>query len=441
MSNPTESRPIVDSNSTSANAGKYQEDRRDFIRGSGLMIAGGAIAGASAATKAIASSKQSKLRIAMVGCGRRCRQLLDAMASLDDDAIEITALVDNNRGRAQSAFRSIKSRHPERSADHCNLLTSGGSIRQPLLPQQAWQDVDVVFITTPPVCQPGIAVDAITNHKHVFIEKPMAADLNGLKQVVNASAVAKEQGLTVHVGFQRQYDQRDLDLVAQVQQGGIGDIIYAKSYCNSGSLKKHVARSEKEQLAHWNQFNWTGGDVLLEQHVAGLDVLRRVIGRPLLTAQGQAGWASLSDAELANQQNAVQQSGHQQAGELAFQHQSIEFEFADHVSLISHTRRAANSWQRTGEWLYGTQGHADFSNGKLFDRSGNVTWQSAEPSASMVATQAQLRAFFASIRHGDAENQVDQASESTLMALLGQRAAQTSKLARMKSLRGELKLA
>ena len=431
MSKPTESRSKADSNLPSSGPRQYQEDRRDFIRDSGLMIAGGAIAGASAASKAIANAKQQKLRVAMVGCGRRCRQLIDAVAALNDSAIEISGLVDSNRGRAQSAFRSLKSRHPELLAEHCHLLTASGSIREPVLPPQVWPDADVVFITTPPVCQPGVAADAIANQKHVFLEKPTAADLRGLRQVLDSSAVASERGLTMHVGFQRHYDQRDLDLIAQIQQGEIGEIIYAKSYCNSGTLKKHPARSEKDQLAHWNQFNWTGGDVLLEQHVAGLDVLRRVIGRPLLTAQGQAGWSSLSEAEMANQQGA----------ELAFQHQSIEFEFAGQVSLISHTRRAANSWQRTGEWLYGTRGHADFSNGKLFDRNGDLIWQSSEPSASTVATQMQLRAFFASIRNGDAENQVEAASESTLMALLGQRAAQTSKLARMKSLRSELKLA
>src|SRR5690606_7797095 len=62
-------------------------------------------------------------------------------------------------------------------------------------------DCDMVILATPPGFRPIHFAAAIDAGKHVFMEKPVATDAPGIRQVMESSKLAKEKGLGVGVGL------------------------------------------------------------------------------------------------------------------------------------------------------------------------------------------------------------------------------------------------
>ncbi|WP_372895829.1 Gfo/Idh/MocA family protein [Stieleria sp.] len=396
--------------------------RRSFIKDSGLMIAGGAIGGAVAVGKAVQGGSTAPIKIAIIGCGRRARELADAVWAIDDEAVQLVGLADYFHSQTQSMYRSLKGRYTGQIAADC-VRSGGEDCLSPILES----DADIVYVTTPPVDRPDCFQRIVEAGKHVFLEKPLAADAAGVLQTIDTAKQAEAAGLTVHVGFQRRYDNRYQDVIQRVRNGAIGTPIFARAFCNAGSLRPPVhARNESDaefQRRNWNHYQWTGGDFLIEQHVAGLDVIRWALDQPAFVAQGQGGWGSFDTAE--HQSLPTDRSGD------VFDHHTVEFEFASGAVLLSQCRRVAKSWNNTSEHVHGTLGRAELSAGKIYSLDGEVVWQSDQPSSLKAATVAQQRAFLQSIRRGTAENQVASAAASTLMAMLGHQATRTGKRIQM----------
>ena len=236
------------------------------------MIAGGAIGGAIAVGKAVQGGRDAPIKVAIVGCGRRGRELADAVMAVEQESVRLVGLADVLPSQTQSAYRSLKGRFKETVADDC-LRSNGPECIDRILESEA----DVIFLTTPPVDRPGYFRKVVEAGKHVFMEKPLAADVAGVLDTVATAAHASENGLSVHVGFQRRYDARYQDVIARVREGAIGTVVFARAFCNAGPLRKPVRnRNETDfefQRRNWNHYQWTGGDFLVEQHVAGLDAL------------------------------------------------------------------------------------------------------------------------------------------------------------------------
>lgn len=389
------------------------------------MIAGGAIGGAIAVGKAVKGGPEAPIKIAFVGCGRRARELADAAMAIPNETVRLVALADVVPSQTQSAYRSLKGRYGNRIAGDC-IRSRGPSCMDQLLES----DADVVYVTTPPVDRPEYFRRIVDSGKHVFLEKPLAADVAGVIDTVATSRQANAAGLSVHVGFQRRYDARYRDVIARLHEGAIGTPVFARAFCNAGPLRKPT-RTPKEseaefQRRNWNHFQWTGGDFLVEQHVAGLDVIRWALDQVPVVAQGQGGWGSFEVAE--NQINPAERHGE------VFDHHSIEYEFGNGVVLLSQCRRVPKAWNNTSEHVHGTSGRADLTAGKIYGLDGSVRWQSEKPYSLKAATIEQQRAFMASIRNGKPENQVECAAESTLFAMLGHHATRSGKRVRFEKL-------
>jgi len=396
--------------------------RRSFIKDSGLMIAGGAIGGAVAVSKAVHGGASAPIKVAFVGCGRRARELADAVLSIEEETVQVVALADVVSSQTQSMYRSMKGRNGAAFAGDC-IRAGGQDCLKPVLQS----DADIVYLTTPPVYRPDQFGSIVQAGKHVFLEKPLAANVAGVLETTATAQLAAEAGLCVQVGFQRRYDARYQDIIARVRDGAIGTPVFARAFCNAGPIRK-LTRSGKEtdaefQLRNWNHFQWTGGDFLVEQHVAGLDVIRWALDQTPVVAQGQGGWG---DFETAEQHRAS--SDHQ--GQV-FDHHSVEYEFGDGVMLLSQCRRVSKAWNNTSEHVHGTEGRADLTAGVIYSPDGSVVWKSEHAFSLKSATVVQQRSFLASIRGGTTDNQVESAAESTLVALLGHQATRTGKRVRM----------
>ena len=77
--------------------------------------------------------------------------------------------------------------------------------------------IDVVIFAAPPQFRPLHFLEAVSNNKHAFLEKPVAVDPVGIRSVITTAKKAEAIGLCVVTGTQR----RQIDSCAN----GTGEVI------------------------------------------------------------------------------------------------------------------------------------------------------------------------------------------------------------------------
>src|SRR6202011_6036617 len=79
----------------------------------------------------------------------------------------------------------------------------------------------------------------------------------------------------------------------RLQDGAIGDIVYARVYWNGAGVwmnPRQQNQTEMEyQLRNWYYFNWLCGDHIVEQHIHNLDVINWLKGKYPVRANGMGG--------------------------------------------------------------------------------------------------------------------------------------------------------
>ncbi|HZH71416.1 MAG TPA: Gfo/Idh/MocA family oxidoreductase, partial [Mariniphaga sp.] len=150
--------------------------------------------------------------------------------------------------------------------------------------------VDIVILATPPKFRPQHFEAAVKARKHVFMEKPVAVDPVGIRQIIATARMADAQGLKVVTGTQRRHQHNYINLLKEINNNGIGQIVSANVYWNQGKLwhrDKNPSWSEMEwMIRDWVNWCWLSGDHIVEQHVHNIDVALWFMGAHPVKAVG-----------------------------------------------------------------------------------------------------------------------------------------------------------
>ena len=206
-------------------------------------------------------------------------------------------------------------------------------------------EVNYVILATPPHFRPMHLKAAIEAGKHVFLEKPAAVDVPGVKLVIEAGELARQKNLGIAAGTQRRHMRSYQETIKRIREGAIGEIVYAKCYWNGGQIwvvDRQDGWSDLEwQLRNWNYFTWLSGDHIVEQHVHNLDVMNWVLGsHPVRAVSGLGG----------RQVRTGDRHGH------IFDHFAVEFEYPGGVTMFSQSRQINGCLNLVGETVVGTAG-------------------------------------------------------------------------------------
>ena len=379
--------------------------RRSFISSSA------ATAALSAASHAWAAPSDGEIKIAMIGCGGRgtgaCNQALSAGST-----IKLVALVDPLEGKAQAALDILKAKHEGQIDVPPDQIFTGFQDYK-----KAFDLADVVLITTPPGPRPHLFEEAIKAGKHVFMEKPVATDANGVRRVLAAAQEAKAKKLNVCVGLQRRYDPGYMDMMNRIQGGEIGDLVHGRVYWN-GTSRPGYPREEGEsemhyQIRNWYFFTWMSGDHILEQHVHNLDIAQWALnGAHPIKAIGQGG----------RQVRRARENG------TIFDHHTVEFEYESGMRILSQCCQIGGKCQKdVSEHFHGTKGIANLANGGRFLINGEP------PGGKRVRNrpdpyQLEHDALFENVRTGGYRNDAEYAAYATLMGVMGRMATYTGQV-------------
>lgn len=184
--------------------------------------AGAAVAGASAAI--VHTATQDTIRLALIGCGGRGRQLasLVRVSAIGRRCGKLVAVCDVYRARA------------ERLRDESCAAAAIYEHYQELLDRD---DLEGVIIATPDHWHTPLVLAALKAGKAVYCEKPLTLTVTEGQSLVEA--VGRTQGI-VQVGTQQRSDWRFRTACELVRNGRLGQIRRVEVTLPTSSLPAHV---------------------------------------------------------------------------------------------------------------------------------------------------------------------------------------------------------
>ena len=117
-------------------------------------------------------------------------------------------------------------------------------------------EFDAVVITTPTPTHLSLATQAAEHDKHVFLEKPMALNLEECDSILN---VTKNNMVILQLGFMRRFDPEFVAAAQRIQAGEIGTPMIIKSNTHGPGLPPPWAcdlRTSNGMLAEVNSHDW-----------------------------------------------------------------------------------------------------------------------------------------------------------------------------------------
>ena len=102
-------------------------------------------------------------------------------------------------------------------------------------------DIDAVVVATPANTHAKIAKEILESGKHVFIEKPIALDINDAKAIIKKG---KEMNKHIMVGHILNYHPAFIQLSKMIREGSIGEILSI----NSSRLSWGKVRKEEDVI-------------------------------------------------------------------------------------------------------------------------------------------------------------------------------------------------
>jgi predicted dehydrogenase len=397
--------------------------RRGFIHGSSLAVAGAIATLRAPHVHASSSEKDAGVKIGLIGCGGRgTGAVLDAVgaavksiypekgyhtedvaegATILRSDIQVLALADLFEERLARCHRNLAKVGLDVPKEQCFI---GFDACEKLL---AHPEINYVILATPPHFRPAHLKAAILAGKHVFMEKPAAVDVPGVKTVMEAGRLAAEKKLGVAAGTQRRHSPNYRETIRRLHDGAIGEVVYAKCYWNGGQIwvvDREPGWSDMEwQIRNWNHFTWLSGDHVVEQHIHNLDVMNWVIGTHPVKAVAALG---------GRQSRRGKRHGY------IYDHFAVEYEYPNGVSMFSQCRQINHCKTIVGEWVVGTQGKSNCAD--LIVPNTGDQWRYREPVRR--AYQLEHENLIASINAGEPINEAQAIAESTMTAIIGREA-------------------
>lgn len=314
--------------------------RRNFVR-SGASAASVAALAHSWIPTNVHAAPGNRIKLGLVGCGGRGTGAA-AQAMNADDGVDLVAVCDVDRSQGEQAVDILKKQKEGRVHVTEDRIFTGFEDYKTVIAES-----DVVILATSPGFRPQHFEEAVRQGKHVFMEKPVATDVAGIKRVLEAAKVAKEKNLKVGVGLQRRHQPSYQEIVKRIQDGAIGDLQFLRVFWDGSARpgkEREAGESELEyQIRNWYYFTWLSGDHNVEQHVHNLDVANWIMGATPIRAQGMGG-REVRNKEINGQ---------------IFDHHFVEYEYANGVRMWSQARQIPGCWRSVTEHVHGTLGVAD----------------------------------------------------------------------------------
>ncbi|MFN7137921.1 MAG: Gfo/Idh/MocA family protein [Limisphaerales bacterium] len=392
----------------------HQSSRRDFIKTSGTLTVGTALASSLSFPNVLRGEQLGdRLKVGLVGCGGRGTGAANQALNADPNT-ELYAMADVFEDRMNTSFQSLHKIHTQRVNVSADRKFIGLDAYKRVI-----ESCDVILLTTPPGFRPQQLKAAIEAGKHVFVEKPMATDVAGVKSVLESAALAKKKNLAIVAGFDWRYNYARREMIKRLHDGAIGDIRAMYVTCNVGGIRAMPPASTRPagmgdvewQLRNWYNFVWTCGDTIVENCCHSIDrMLWMMKDVPPVKCVASGG------RQIPN------------PGGNIYDHFQANYVWADGTRGFAMSRHQDRTFEEVADDILGASGRA-FARADNRSRplteiyAKDETWRYNGP--WNLSYQTEHDELFASIRSGRPINNGESMAYSTLTAIMGRMAAYT----------------
>jgi len=189
-------------------------DRRDFIKNSGLTIAGLGLSGLAMPTVFAQGSPNKRVVIAVMGVNGRGNYMAKLFAKMPDCEVAYICDVDERaKAKTISEVAAIQTRSPKGEKDFRKALEDKG--------------VDALFIAAPDHWHAPATIIGCAMGKHVYVEKPICHNPNEGELLVKA---ARKYKRIVQMGSQRRSGTGIIQMINDIKSGIIGNAYMAKTW-------------------------------------------------------------------------------------------------------------------------------------------------------------------------------------------------------------------
>lgn len=395
---------------------KNSVSRRNFVKTGAVAGAGLLIVSPQTAFGSVANSS---LGLGIIGCGGRGNY--DGGEFLNNTDVRVTALMDVFEDRLLStrANLSKKSEEKGRPAIPETNLFKGHKSYEKLVQSK---DVDLVLVTSPPYFHPDHLEAAVSAGKHVYLEKPVATDVTGCLKV--KSIGQKYNGkVSMHVGFQKRYDEGYRGMVERIHKGEIGDIVLGQTfyYTNDLGRQNKPGMSDLEaRIRNWVFDRALSGDIITEQNIHIIDIVNWAMKTTPVKATGTCGRALRKEV------------GGVPADYLCSDHFILTYTYPGDVHISFNSNQFKNrGYRQQGERFFGSKGAAESFQGGPATINYNQLEEGQKVADKIdcgkvdlhAAVGTKMKALVESIQSGKFDNQCEQGADTTLTTILGRMAA------------------
>ncbi|MEO8658819.1 MAG: Gfo/Idh/MocA family oxidoreductase [Bryobacteraceae bacterium] len=225
--------------------------RRDLLRAS---AAGVTVLGASAAEPPqspgarpminVPFERRETVRMGLIGCGGRGTGVLGDYLAVDN--VAVTAVCDMDRDKALRAQANV-----ERKGQHPPAIYSAGD--HDFEKMLTRTDLDFAYIATPWQWHVPMAIAAMQNGKHAFVEVPAATSIEDCWKLVDVSEKTGRHCIMLENCC---YGENELMVLNMIRAGLFGDLLYGEgAYLHDlrGELFSNKGEGLWRRLPHTKQ--------------------------------------------------------------------------------------------------------------------------------------------------------------------------------------------
>lgn len=386
---------------------RLSRSRREFLK-SGSLAAGSALTMNIMSGKSVFAMNSDTLKVGLIGCGGRGTGAASQALKADDNVV-LTAMADVFEDRLMSSLEHLK----EAGGNKVQVNPESRFVGFDAYKRVIESDVDVVLLTTPPAFRPAMLEKAIAAGKHIFCEKPMAVDAQGIRRVMAAAQIAKEKKVNLVSGFCWRYHVPKREIFQRILDGQIGEVHTVYNTYNTGTIWTKPWQEDwslmTRQMRNWYYYNWLSGDHIVEQAIHSIDM---------------GSWA-LNDLQP---KSAMATGGRQVRTEPIhgniYDHFAVEFDYDNGAKAFHVCRQQKNCERSYHVEVWGTKGKAIIDVIRRVEEiTGANPWRYRGDGNDMY--QQEHDELFASIRSGNLMNDGDWMAQSNMMAIHGRMAAYT----------------
>ena len=390
-----------------------QPSRREFVRWSGGLAAGAALAGW--ALPRVHAAEDNTIRLALIGCGGRGSGAVVNAFNAPGGPVQLVAMADIVERRLAGSYGNLSKLHPDKVDVPPERRFVGFEAYKKAI--DYLRPGDVALLTTRAAFRPMHFEYAVQRGVNVFMEKSFATDPVGAKRVLRAADEAEKKNLKVAAGTMCRHSKNRQELIARIRDGEMGQIQQLRAYRTEhfGGLGR---KPEGEDEIFWQlrsifHLFWVSAGLWSEADIHQIDEMCWVKDAWPVSAHGVGGRAF----------NSTDRGQNLDSG-------SAEWTFADGTKAYYVMRNLPNCHHEFATYIHGAKCGAQFS-GKVHAATtvlykdqrfaaDNIVWEA--PPEPLSPWQAQWNVFLEAIRQDRPFAEARNAAMSQLADFMGRAA-------------------